>query len=137
MAFYRKKKRKVGPSKNDEKVRRAQTAEDNERAAGTLSTRYPTVRALKVKVSISTPQGVVLEESEENYGPQDAFVLEADCPGSCGSGHYDFAILITQALDAAQTRGSNQIICQEASYSGAAGATCGCVAKCEFTAEAK
>lgn len=134
MAFYRKKKRKVGPSKNEEKVRRAGEAADMERAAGTLSTRYPSVRSLKVKVSISTPQGVVLEESVETYGPQDAFVLEADCPGSCGSGHYDFAVLITQALDAAQARGSNQVICQEASYSGAPGSVCGCVAKCEFEA---
>jgi len=135
MAFYRKKKRKAGPSKNDEKVRRAQTAEDNERAAGTLSTRYPAVRSLRVKVSIATPQGVVLEESEETYGPNDAFVLEADCPGSCGSGHYDFAVLISQSLEVAQARGAAQIICQEASYSGAAGAVCGCLAKCEFTAE--
>ena len=135
MAFYRKKKRKAGPSKNDEKVRRAQTAEDNERAAGTLSTRYPSIRNLRVKVSIATPQGVVLEESEEVYGPNDAFVLEADCPGSCGSGHYDFAVLVTASLDAAQTRGSSQTVCQQASYSGAAGATCGCIAKCEFTAE--
>jgi hypothetical protein len=135
MAFYRKKKRKAGPSKNDEKVRRAQNAEDSERAAGTLSTRYPSVRSLRVKVSIATPQGVVLEESEETYGPNDAFVLEADCPGSCGSGHYDFAVLISQALEAAQERGSSQTICQEASYSGAAGATCGCIAKCDFVAE--
>ena len=81
MAFYRKKRRKAGPSKNDEKVRRAQTAEDNERAAGTLSTRFPSVRSLRVKVSIATPQGVVLEESEETYAPNDAFFLEADCPG--------------------------------------------------------
>src|SRR3954468_2637166 len=85
MAFYRKKRRKAGPSKNDEKVRRAQTAEDNERAAGTLSTRFPSLRSLRVKVAIATPQGVVLEESEETYGPNDPFFLEADCPGSCGS----------------------------------------------------
>lgn len=134
MAFYRKKKRKVGPSKNEEKVRRAGEAADQERAAGTLSTRYPGIRSLKVKVSIATPQGVVLEESEETYGPQDAFVLEADCPGSCGSGHYDFAVMISQALDAAQKKGSSQTVCAEASYSGAAGATCGCVAKCDFEA---
>lgn len=135
MAFYRKKRRKAGPSKNDEKVRRAQNASDQERAAGTLSTRFPTLRALKVKVSIATPQGVVLEESEETYGPNDPFFLEADCPGSCGSGSYDFAVLISQSLESMQERGSSQIICAEPSYSGAAGATCGCIAKCEFTAE--
>ncbi|MEK7234177.1 MAG: hypothetical protein AAB268_10205 [Elusimicrobiota bacterium] len=135
MAFYRKKRRKAGPSKNDEKVRRAQTAEDNERNAGTLSTRFPSVRSLRVKVAIATPQGVVLEESEEIYGPNDPFFLEADCPGSCGSGAYDFAVLIAQSLENLQERGVAQIICAEPSYSGAAGAVCGCIAKCEFTAE--
>ena len=135
MAFYRKKRRKAGPSKNDEKVRRAQTAEDNERAAGTLSTRFPTLRALRVKVSIATPQGVVLEESEETFGPNDPLILEADCPGSCGSGSYDFGALIAQSLENLQERGSAQVICAEPSYSGAASATCGCIAKCEFTAE--
>ncbi|MDD5305378.1 MAG: hypothetical protein PHS14_19950, partial [Elusimicrobia bacterium] len=109
MAFYRKKRRKAGPSKNDEKVRRAQTAEDNERNAGTLSTRFPSVRSLKVKVSIATPQGVVLEGSEETYGPNDPFFLEADCPGSCGSGSYDFAVLIAQSLENLQERGTAQI----------------------------
>ena len=135
MAFYRKKRRKAGPSKNDEKVRRSQTAEDNERAAGTLSTRFPSVRSLRVKVSIATPQGVVLEESEETYAPNDPFFLEADCPGSCGSGSYDFAVLIGASLEALKMRGSAQIVCAEPSYSGAAGAVCGCIAKCEFTAE--
>lgn len=135
MAFYRKKRRKAGPSKNEKKVGRQQNAEDQERAAGTISTRFPAVRALRVKVSIATPQGVVLEESEETYGPNDPFYLEADCPGSCGSGSYDFAGLIAQSIESMQERGSAQIICAEPSYSGAAGATCGCIAKCEFTAE--
>jgi len=135
MAFYRKKRRKVGPSKNDKKVSRMQTAEDNERAAGTLSSRFPSLRSLRVKVSIATPQGVVLEESEETYGPSDPFFLEADCPGSCGSGSYDFAVLIAQSLENLQERGAAQIVCSEPSYSGAAGATCGCIAKCEFVAE--
>ena len=135
MAFYRKKRRKAGPSKNEKKVGRAQTAEDNERAAGTLSSRFPTLRALRVKVSIATPQGVVLEESEESFGPNDPLILEADCPGSCGSGAYDFATLISPALERQEERGASQIICAEASYSGAAGAQCGCIAKCEFTAE--
>ena len=135
MAFYRKKRRKVGPSKNDQKVRRAQNAEDQERAAGTLSTRFPSLRSLRVKVSIATPQGVVLEESEETYSPNDPFFLEADCPGSCGSGSYDFAVLIGQSLENLQERGAAQIVCAEPSYSGAAGAVCGCIAKCEFLAE--
>ncbi len=88
-----------------------------------------------MKVSIATPQGVVLEESEETFGPNDPLILEADCPGSCGSGSYDFGALIAQSLENLQERGSAQVICAEPSYSGAAGATCGCIAKCEFTAE--
>ena len=38
MAFYRKKRRKAGPSKNEKKVGRAQTAEDNERNALVIAT---------------------------------------------------------------------------------------------------
>ena len=135
MVVYRKKRRKVGPSKNAEKVQRAQTAGDQERAAGTLASRFPFVRSLRVKVSIATPQGVVLEESEETYSPGDPFVLEADCPGSCGSGAYDFAGLISLALENHQERGSTQTICAQASYSGGQGSVCGCVAKCEFSAD--
>ena len=58
MAFYRKKRRKAGPSKNDEKVRRAQTAEDNERAAGTLYTaaEYPITAAYIIRPPIAQPE---------------------------------------------------------------------------------
>ena len=136
MAFYRKKRRKAGPSKNDKKVGRAQAEQDAERAAGTLSTRFPAVRSLRVKLSIATPQGVVLEQTEETYGPNDALILEADCPGSCGSGSYDIAPLIAAAIEGGQKQGSTQLICAEASYSGGNGGVCGCVAKCEFVAEA-
>ena len=135
MAFYRKKRRKAGPSKNDEKVRRAQTAEAQEQAAGTVATRFPGMRSLKVRLSVATPQGVVLQDDEKTYGPQEPFVFEADCPGSCGSGFYDFAPLIAAALQAGDRRGQTQLICAEASYGGGPGGACGCVARCEFTAE--
>ncbi len=134
MAFYRKKRRKAGPSKNEEKVRRAKDAVDHERAAGTLSSRFPSIRSLSVKLSIATPQGVTLEESSEDYKPEDAFAVEADCPGSCGSGFYDFSAAIAKSLDRLEEHGASQIICAESSYSGGPGGTCGCVAKCEFVA---
>lgn len=134
MPFYKKKRRKVGPSKNDQKVQRAAAAEAEERAAGTLASRFPSVRALKVTLSIATPQGAVLETSEETFAPDDAFVIGADCPGSCGSGSYDFSPLLAAAITGGQSVGSIQLICAETSYGGGPGGTCGCTAKCDFVA---
>lgn len=135
MNFYPKKRRKPGPSKNDEKVRRAESEQANDRAAGTLSSRFPTLRSLVVRVTVATPQGAILEDSEETYGPNDPFRLQTDCPGSCGSGIYDFSPLVAQSLQTLQDRGTAQIICAKTSYSGAPGTLCGCVAKCEFAAD--
>ena len=134
MAFYRKKVRKPGPSKNDKKVSRGEAAEAASRAAGTIASRFPGVRSLKVSLAISTPQGVVLEQSEESYDAQDPFQLECDCPGSCGSGKYDFGPLVEEALTRGSKKGSAQLVCAEASYGGGPGGTCGCVAKAEFEA---
>jgi hypothetical protein len=133
MTFFKKKKRKPGPSKNEEKIRRAQAAQAEERAAGTVAERFPSVRQIVLKLSVSTPQGVVLSEASETYGPDDAFQFEADCPGSCGSGNYDFGPILADALQNARASGTAQIICAEQSYGGGPGGTCGCVARCDFT----
>jgi hypothetical protein len=134
MAFYRKKIRKPGPSKNEEKVRRGEAAEAASRAAGTIATRFPGVRSLKLRLSVATPQGVVLEQSDETYGADDPFQIEANCPGSCGSGNYDFGPLIEQSLSSGSRKGTAQLVCAEASYGGGPGGTCGCVAKVDFEA---
>jgi hypothetical protein len=132
--FYRKKRRKAGPSKNEEKVQRGRDADDEARAAGTLASRFPTVRGVKVKITVTSPQGVVLDETDDLIGPNDAFQIAADCPGRCGSGSYDFAELVADSLTKLEEQGSTEKACQEPLYGGGPD-ICGCVAKCEFEAE--
>lgn len=132
--FYRKKRRKAGPSKNDEKVQRARSAEAQELAAGTLSTRFPGARGVSVRITITSPQGVTLAENEDSIGPADAFVISADCPGRCGSGSFDFTLLAAQALTNGDRQGKAEAVCSEPLYGGGPDA-CGCLAKCTFEAE--
>ena len=132
--FYRKKRRKTGPSKNEQKVQRGLDAEAETHAAGTLSSRFPGVRGVKVRITVTSPQGVVLDESDDLIGPNDPFIIETDCPGRCGSGSYDFAELVAQGLTRLDERGTAEMACAEPLYGGGPG-TCGCLAKCEFEAE--
>jgi len=132
--FYRKKRRKAGPSKNEEKVQRGREAEAEAHAAGTLSSRFPGVRGVKVRIIVTSPQGVVLDENDDLIGPNDPFIIEADCPGRCGSGSYDFAETVAAALSKVEEHGAAEAACAEPLYGGGP-ESCGCVAKCEFEAE--
>lgn len=132
--FYRKKRRKAGPNKNQEKVQRGREAEAEAHAAGTLTTRFPSVRGVKIRITVTSPQGVVLEESEDLIGPNDPFIIEADCPGRCGSGSFDFAEVVAASLTKLEEQGSADIACAEQLYGGGPEA-CGSVAKVEFEAE--
>jgi hypothetical protein len=130
--FYRKKRRKTGPSKNEEKVRRGRMAEAEAHAAGTVSSRFPGVAGIAVRIAVISPQGVTLEESEDTLGPDDAFQIGVDCPGRCGSGKFDFAPAVSDALARGDDGGALEIPCGETLYGGGPDA-CGCVAKLEFS----
>jgi hypothetical protein len=132
--FYRKKKRKTGPSKNEQKVQRGRDAEAETNAAGTLSSRFPSVRGVKVRIVVTSPQNVVLDESEDLIGPNDPFQVGADCPGRCGTGSFDFAEVLAASLGRLDERGETSATCAEPLYGGGPDA-CGCVAKCQFEAE--
>jgi hypothetical protein len=132
--FYRKKRRKTGPSKNEEKVQRGRDADDEARAAGTLASRFPAVRGVKVKITVTSAQGVVLDETDDLIGPNDAFQIGADCPGRCGSGSFDFAEQVAASLTKLEEQGSFEVACAEPLYGGGPEA-CGSTAKCEFEAE--
>ena len=132
--FYRKKRRKTGPSKNEQKVQRGLDAVAETHAAGTLVSRFPGVRGVKIRITVTSPQGVVLDETDDLIGPNDPFMVEADCPGRCGSGSYDFSEQVAQSLTKLDEQGAAEATCAEPLYGGGPEA-CGCVAKCEFEAE--
>jgi hypothetical protein len=132
--FYPKKKRKVGPSKNDEKLQRQQDAADNARAAGTLAQNFPGVTGLKVALSIKGAQGQLLEEKTFNLNANSPFQVKADCPGACGSGKFDFADYVADALNNGRLVGKAELSCGMPSYSGPSGSTCTCLATASFEA---
>jgi hypothetical protein len=134
MAFFPKRKRKAGPSKNEEKVRRARDAEAQTQAAGTLSSRFPALRGLKLRLTFKGAQGQLLQEDDIALKPNDAFEIGADCPGRCGSGHFDFVAAVSDALGRAQDSGAAELSCAETLYGGSPN-PCGCLARCEFTTE--
>jgi hypothetical protein len=132
--FYPKKKRKKGPSKNDEKLQRAQSAADDARAAGTLVANFPGVAGLKVSISIKGAQGQLLEEKTLNIGANDPFLVATDCPGACGSGKFEFADYVAEALTQGRLAGKVDLPCGMPSYGGGSGGTCACVASAAFEA---
>jgi hypothetical protein len=132
--FHRKKKRSTGPNKNQQKVQRGREAQAEAQAAGTLSSRFPSIRNIKVHITLISTQGVVLNEIETPIGPNDPFLVSADCPGRCGSGLFDFTLPISQLLSQQQDHGLSESACAEPLYGGGAD-SCACVAKCEFQAE--
>lgn len=131
--FYRKKKRKVGPSKNDEKLQRAQDAADSARAAGTLVANFPGLSGLKATITVKGAQGQLLDEKTISLKAGDSFQVAADCPGACGSGRFDFAPLLADTLSQGGKSGRAELACGMPSYSGGGG-TCACVATCAFEA---
>jgi hypothetical protein len=131
MAFFPKKKRKTGPSKNEEKLRRTAAAEAQTQAAGTLSTRFPALRSLKLHYVFKTVQGVVLQDDEDSLQPGDAFQLSADCPGACGMGKFDFGTGVCEAIARGQDTGAVEFACAHSQYGGGSN-PCGCVARLEF-----
>lgn len=132
--FYPKKKRKVGPSKNDEKLQRQERAADNARAAGTLAQNFPGVAGLKIALSVKGAQGQLLEEKSISLGAGDAFQVAAECPGACGGGKFDFADHIADALGNGRLSGKAELPCGMPTYSGPSGSTCTCVATAVFEA---
>jgi hypothetical protein len=133
MAFFPKKKRKAGPSKNEEKIRRAAYAEAQTQAAGTLSSRFPALRGLKLHYTFKNLQGVILQDDEDSLQPGDAFQLTADCPGACGLGKFDFGTGVADALGRGQDTGAVEFACAHSQYGGGSN-PCGCVARLEFSA---
>lgn len=132
--FYPKKRRKVGPSKNDEKLQRQQHAADDARAAGTLAQNFAGIAGLKVAISIKGAQGQLLEEKTISLNANSPFQVSADCPGACGSGRFDFADHVAEALNSERLSGRAELSCGMPSYSGPSGSTCTCLATATFEA---
>ena len=126
---YRKKRRTVGPSKNEEKVERAKQVEAMGRASNQLGSRYPAVKVLKVILEFVGAQQQSLGSETRVYNPQDACDFAVACPGLCGVGSFDLAGKISQIIEAREESSASSGVCQERLHAGAGG-LCGASLKC-------
>lgn len=125
MAYF-KKRRKAGPSKNELKLARARQAEASERAAGVVRSNFPSVQKLDIELTFLSEQGQVLEQQKISLGPDDPCVFEADCPGMCGSGSFDFSTKVEQTVLAHSEHSEGAALCPILLPSGK---QCACQAK--------
>lgn len=132
MAGYYKKRRSAGPSKNEQKVARAQDAK-NQLRSGALGQRFPRLSRLKMQLVFMNAQQHLLDEKTVTLGPNDAFTFTAACPGRCGQGSFDIGARVELAITKAQPACEATAKCQQHLYAGST-ELCGCElrAKMEF-----
>ena len=128
MAGYFKKRRSAGPSKNEERVRRARADEDQKRRAGTLATRFPEVESLKLDVAFLDARGNELDRRALSLVPSSPVAFSQACPGRCGHGTLDLAASVAEAVAARRALSESSVKCAESLYAGSA-ETCGVEAK--------
>ena len=133
MAGYFKKRRKnQGPNKNEEKVQRGVDAQSG---GGTnLSSRFPTVKRLKITLQFFTAQQLLLDEKVLELGPTDSCRFDAACPGRCGTGRFDFTEAVSNAVQRRQPVAESGALCQMPLFAGSK-ETCGCQVKCRMELE--
>jgi hypothetical protein len=123
---YRKKRRIVGPSKNEEKVERSRQQEAMGRGSNSIGSRYPEVKSMKVALTFTGAQQQSLGGETRSYGPQDPCVFSVPCPGMCGVGAFDLAGKVAQVVEAHSEVSEGSGVCQERLHTGA---PCGCTLK--------
>ncbi|MCX5787494.1 MAG: hypothetical protein NTX64_03130 [Elusimicrobia bacterium] len=137
MARYFKKRRIVGPSKNEEKLRRAADAEARERSVTRLSDQFPTVARLTVQLDLLSPQNHPLAEHQTRvFKPEDRADFSVPCPGRCGQGTFNLAAKVQSVVEARQPVSEGTGICQEPLFAGSAD-VCGVKLVCRIEAAYK
>lgn len=131
---YRKRRRRPGPSKNEEKVSRAKEVESRNRPSNALGARFPNVLRLKVSLDFQGSRGQVLGSETRVFGPRDICNFSAPCPGTCGVGEFDLASKIAQVVTAGEAASEATGICQEHLYAGST-ELCHCQLKCRLELE--
>lgn len=132
MARYFKKRRPVGPSKNEEKIQRSREAEARERSAGRLSDIFPLVERLSVRLELLSPQNAPLAEVEtRSFGPGDKCDFSVPCPGRCGQGSFNLAAKLQAVVESREGTSQSSGTCQEPLYVGSPD-VCGVKLSCQI-----
>lgn len=96
MQGFPKKRRKPGPSKNEEKIRRNEDAD--RRGAIPLGVAYPRLESVTGELTFSLAVGGVLDIKRIDANRNQNLNLSFDCPGRCGSGKFHVGPKLTQAV---------------------------------------
>lgn len=119
---YRKRRPQRTLNKNQQKVFRGQEAG---RERPPLSASYPNVERLMVDLVFTNPQGDVLAERRNEWGPSDPVDFAAPCPGRCGDGRMDLEGKIQETVRRLSADAEGRGKCNRPIYAGAA-EVCGC-----------
>jgi hypothetical protein len=113
---FRRRNRGRQPNKNELKVFRRQSEEQERARAGTLRDSFPRVRQIALDLQMETPMGAVLEHSVRRIEPTDSLLLDIPCLGGCHNGVFLLMNAIENILQAGQESHQGMGICQASSY---------------------
>ncbi len=131
MAGYHKKRRRPGPSKNDEKVSRGKDEERRAHPSNWLGNRFELVSGLTLALKLVGTHNELLAEETRIFGREEACSFAVPCPGLCGGGSFDLGPKVTEVVAAHEALSESVIICQNKTYSGPASA-CGVTLQCRL-----
>jgi len=131
MAGFHKKRRRPGPSKNEEKIGRNKEEERRSHPSNWLGNRYESVAGLTLKFDLVGTHSENLGQETRKFGREDACAFSVPCPGLCGGGSFELGTKISEIVAAAQPSADFNVVCQHKTYSGPS-SVCGVTLKCHL-----
>ncbi len=121
-------------NKNFEKQMRREHQERQMRDAGSLNTRFPSVKRLSIQMEFISAEGHTLSSDRRDFEGNDMLDFSAPCQGRCGNGQMDVAGSVSQTIENHQRSRAIEGICREIIFAGSAD-TCNCKLRCELAVE--
>ncbi|MBI3551484.1 MAG: hypothetical protein HY077_03115 [Elusimicrobia bacterium] len=131
MAGFHKKRRRPGPSKNDEKVSRGKDEERLAHPSNWLGNRYDSVQGLALAIELIGTHNELLGQESRKFGRDDACGFSFPCPGLCGGGTFDLGVKISEIVATKEPHSEFSVVCQHKTYSGPS-TVCGVTLKCRL-----
>lgn len=133
MAGYHKKRRRPGPSKNEEKIARGKEEERRQHPSNWLSSRYDGVASVAISYDLIGTHGEIFAQETRRFGAQDSCDFTVQCPGLCGGGSFDMGPKVSEAIAGRVAHSEFSGICQNKTYAGSS-TICGVTLKCRLDA---
>jgi hypothetical protein len=111
MAGYHKKRRRPGPSKNEEKVSRSKDEERRSHPSNWLGNRYESVEKLSLEMELIGTHGELLGQESRRFGREDACGFAIPCPGLCGGGSFELGAKINDIVASREPHTEASVVC--------------------------